>query len=196
MLKTWSIVSLISMCDTELADNRNQMDLKIHPHQAYFFQNIRCSILPPCSILPRFTIYTCVAPVNVVTYHKCINFSHWYIYGNLLHLRATHTCKVILYIPACTKNIVTPIFSCARSGLLRRLYFHNGHSHTGKTSLYWNIDHHYVKNHGSLSPPPPDFHFRWACRPAKMSFVSINSKLNLCSAGCMQSIVYSHSDID
>ena len=34
----------------------------------------------------------CVAPVNVVNYHKCINFSHWYIYGNLLLLRAPHPC--------------------------------------------------------------------------------------------------------
>ena len=48
------------MCDTELADNRNQMDLKIDPHQAYFFQNIRCSILRPYSILPRLTIYAVV----------------------------------------------------------------------------------------------------------------------------------------
>ena len=56
MLKTWSLVSLISMCDTELADNRNQMDVKIDPHQAYFFQNIRCSILTPWSILPRLII--------------------------------------------------------------------------------------------------------------------------------------------
>ena len=36
--------------------------------------------------------WTCVAPVNVVTYHKCINFSHWYIYGKLLHLRAPQMC--------------------------------------------------------------------------------------------------------
>ena len=32
---------------------------KIYPQQAGFFQNTRCSILPPCSILPRFTIITC-----------------------------------------------------------------------------------------------------------------------------------------
>ena len=37
-------------------DDRNQMDVKIDPHHAGFFQNTRCSILPPCSILPRLTI--------------------------------------------------------------------------------------------------------------------------------------------
>ena len=57
ILKTWSIASLISTCDAELADDRNQMDVKIDLHQAGFFQNTRCSILPPCSILPRLTIF-------------------------------------------------------------------------------------------------------------------------------------------
>ena len=57
ILKTWSIASLISTCDTDLAEDRNQMDVKIDPHQPGFFQNTRCSILPPCSILPRLTIY-------------------------------------------------------------------------------------------------------------------------------------------
>ena len=28
-----------------------------------------------------------MAPVNVVTYHKCINEKSWYIYGKLLHLQ-------------------------------------------------------------------------------------------------------------
>ena len=56
-LKTWSIVSLISMHDAELADDRNQVDLKIDPRPAWFFQNTRLSILPPCSILPRLTIH-------------------------------------------------------------------------------------------------------------------------------------------
>ena len=56
ILKTWSIVSLISMYDAELADDRNQMNLKINPRQT-FFQSTRCSILPPCFILPRLTIY-------------------------------------------------------------------------------------------------------------------------------------------
>ena len=55
---SWSIASLISTCDAELADDRNQMEVKIDPHQAGFFLNIRCSILPPCSILPRLTIYS------------------------------------------------------------------------------------------------------------------------------------------
>ena len=54
--KTWSIASLISMHDAELADGRNQVDLKIDPRLAWFFQNTRCSILPLCSILPRLTI--------------------------------------------------------------------------------------------------------------------------------------------
>ena len=54
--KTWCITSLILTCDAELADDRNQMDVKIDLHQAGFFQNIRCSILPPCSSLPRLTI--------------------------------------------------------------------------------------------------------------------------------------------
>ena len=57
ILKTWSIASLISRHDAELADDRNQVDLKIDPRLACFFQNTRCSILPPCSILPRLTIY-------------------------------------------------------------------------------------------------------------------------------------------
>ena len=56
ILKTWSIASLISMHDAELADDRNQVDLKIDPRFACFFQNTWCSILPPCSILPRLTI--------------------------------------------------------------------------------------------------------------------------------------------
>ena len=37
ILKTWSIASLISTCDAELADDRNQMDVKIDLHQAGFF---------------------------------------------------------------------------------------------------------------------------------------------------------------
>ena len=37
ILKTWSIANLISMCDAELADDRNQMDVKIDPHQAWLF---------------------------------------------------------------------------------------------------------------------------------------------------------------
>ena len=56
ILKTWSIASFISMHDAELADDRNQVDLKIDPRLAWFFQNTWCSILPPCSILPRLTI--------------------------------------------------------------------------------------------------------------------------------------------
>ena len=52
ILKTWSIASLISMCDAELADDRNQVDAR----HAYFFQNTQCSILPLCSILPRLTM--------------------------------------------------------------------------------------------------------------------------------------------
>ena len=54
--KTWSIASLIFMHAAELADDRNQVDLKIDPRLACFFQNTRCSILPPCSILPRLII--------------------------------------------------------------------------------------------------------------------------------------------
>ena len=56
ILKTWSIATLISMYDAELASGRNQVDAKIDPCQASFFQNTRCSILPPCSISPRLTI--------------------------------------------------------------------------------------------------------------------------------------------
>ena len=46
------------MHDAELADDRNQVDLKIDPRLAWFFQSTRCSILPPCSTLPRLTIHT------------------------------------------------------------------------------------------------------------------------------------------
>ena len=66
ILKTWSIASLISMHDAELADDRNQVDLKIDPRLAWFFQNTRCSILPPCSILPRLTMYMLLHMVCVV----------------------------------------------------------------------------------------------------------------------------------
>ena len=54
--QTWSIASLISMYDAELADDRNQLDAKIDPRQACFFflQNSRCSILPPCSFCHNF----------------------------------------------------------------------------------------------------------------------------------------------
>ena len=45
------------MYDAKLADGRNQVDVKIDPRHAGFSQNTRCSILPPCSILPRLTIY-------------------------------------------------------------------------------------------------------------------------------------------
>ena len=57
ILKTSSIASLISMYGAELADDRNQVDVKIDPRQACFFQHTRCSILSPCSILLRLTIY-------------------------------------------------------------------------------------------------------------------------------------------
>ena len=56
ILKTWSIASLISVYDVELTDDRNQVYVNIDPRQACFFQNTQCSILPPCSILPRLTI--------------------------------------------------------------------------------------------------------------------------------------------
>ena len=52
ILKMWSIASLISMCDPELVYDRNKVDVKIDPRQACFFQNTRCSILPPCAIFP------------------------------------------------------------------------------------------------------------------------------------------------
>ena len=57
ILKTWSITSLVLTCDADLAEDRNQMDVKIDPHQAGFFQNTRCSILPSCFILLRLTIH-------------------------------------------------------------------------------------------------------------------------------------------
>ena len=57
ILKTWSITSFISMYDAELADDRNQVNAKIGPRLACFFQNTRCSILPPCSIWPLLTIH-------------------------------------------------------------------------------------------------------------------------------------------
>ena len=36
VLKTWSIASLIWMCDAELTDGRNQVDMKIDTRQAGF----------------------------------------------------------------------------------------------------------------------------------------------------------------
>ena len=51
--------------------------IEIWGHFQYFYQ-IRKS---------HYGDKTIVASVNVVTYHKCINFSHWYIYGKVLHLR-------------------------------------------------------------------------------------------------------------
>ena len=96
-IKTWSIASLISMHDAELVDYRNQVDLKIDPRLACFFQNTRCSILPPCSILPRLTIYVAqIKPTALenphsyviicVTYEFCkliicidMYWIHWFI---------------------------------------------------------------------------------------------------------------------
>ena len=57
ILKARSIVSLISMYDAELADDRNHVDVKINPRQACLFLNTRCSILPQCFILPRLPPY-------------------------------------------------------------------------------------------------------------------------------------------
>ena len=63
ILNTWSIASLISVYDAKLADDSNQVDVKIDPRLACFlflclfvFLSTRCSILPPCSILPLLTI--------------------------------------------------------------------------------------------------------------------------------------------
>ena len=74
ILKTRSIASLISTCDAELADDRNQMDMNIDPHQAGFFQNTRCSILHPCFILLRLTILINeVVRLTVVFGWSCYN---------------------------------------------------------------------------------------------------------------------------
>ena len=77
ILKTWSISSLISMHDAELADDRNQVDLKTDPRLAWFFQNTRCSILPPCSILPRLTMYDIIGDVNVNLWKWLSGASLW-----------------------------------------------------------------------------------------------------------------------
>ena len=84
ILKTWSIASLISMHDAELADDRNQVDLKIDPRLAWIFQNTRCSILPPCSILPRLTITLRFNQLKEYSF-SCINgtkLNYFYYYLN------------------------------------------------------------------------------------------------------------------
>ena len=74
ILKTWSIASLVSMYDVVLADDRNQVDVKIGPRLACFFPNTRCSILPPCSILPRLPLPKCLTNKHTHTHKKWLNF--------------------------------------------------------------------------------------------------------------------------
>ena len=50
ILKTWSIASLILMCDDELADDRNQVDVKIDPRQPCFF--FKTHSVPFCPHVP------------------------------------------------------------------------------------------------------------------------------------------------
>ena len=45
------------MYDVELADNRNQLDVKIDSRQACVFSKHAVFHFAPCSILPRLTIY-------------------------------------------------------------------------------------------------------------------------------------------
>ena len=88
ILKTWSIASLISIHDAELADDRNKVDSKIDPCLAWFFPNIRCSILLPCSILPRLTIIS----------YQCLNIKQTMLETQkftvlFFNLCATHQCS-------------------------------------------------------------------------------------------------------
>ena len=84
ILKTWSFASLISMQDAELAHDRNQVDMKIDPRLAWFFQNIRCSILSPCSILPRLTItlevviLKCISRTDILSISLKLSLSREY----------------------------------------------------------------------------------------------------------------------
>ena len=94
--KTWSIASLIFMHAAELADDRNQVDLKIDPRLAWFFQNTRCSIFPPCSILPRLTIYIMyigkgsrLVPLPMFfTHNWCITMTSWWTSGRHVNRQA------------------------------------------------------------------------------------------------------------
>ena len=74
------------MYDAEQADGINQVDVKIDPHQAGFFQNTRCSILPPCSIFlmdgDRFR-----AGFNFGLVSNCI-FNHDYFQQLLFNIDA------------------------------------------------------------------------------------------------------------
>ena len=88
ILKTWSIASLTSICDAELADDRNQVDVKIDPRQACFFQNTRSSILPPCSILPRLTIHKLIylRSAKSSMYHNGKNSFRWWWFLDIRYL--------------------------------------------------------------------------------------------------------------
>ena len=59
-----------------------------------------------------------MAPVNVVTYHKCINGKIWYIYGKLLHL---YKYKAPVNVVTCHKCI-NGEYNWYNYGILLHLY--------------------------------------------------------------------------
>ena len=76
--------------------------------------------------------------VNVVTYHKCINVSHWHIYGNLLHLRAPHTftlSPVSWFSEQCKSKTPGSVRQCSGDVSLGNKYKNELQAHT-QDSLY------------------------------------------------------------
>ena len=87
ILKPQCNASFISIYDAELADDRNQVDAKIDPRLACFLQNSRCSMLPPCSILPRLTMHICATLADIA--------SSWFEYNKAKYPFAQHDAPII-----------------------------------------------------------------------------------------------------
>ena len=60
---------------------QNQLGVKIDPRQTCFLQNTRCSILPPCSILPRLHILKTNILKTYIPTALCLQVPEQFIYS-------------------------------------------------------------------------------------------------------------------
>ena len=147
------------MHDAELADDRNQMDLKIDPRLACFFQNTRCSILPLCSILPRLTIPSAAheCTLNAVRdfrlkHLKNLIISHYNV-NSIRHKfceMSPSIAELHIDILAITESKLDDSFLSEQFNTCNyKLYRQDRNSHGGGIMIYVNdcIPHRLIKDH-------------------------------------------------